>query len=192
MPTIMRAVVVDALGPPEALQLRDIPIPTPIDGQVRIEVKVFGLNRSELLTRLGTTEPYRSAGAAIRRRQARCPVAACGAPACAIRLAGLRRPTCIANDDSGSPGSANRRSALPKTRATSPSTSTERSRSVCPTMAMLRIAWINSSLPEVVPWLELWTNRSSISLRGAASSRLTSAAMYSPSADRTRCSSVNC
>ena len=55
MPT-MRAVVLDAPGPPEALQLRDLPIPTPIGGQVLIQVKAFGLNRSELHTRLGLGE----------------------------------------------------------------------------------------------------------------------------------------
>jgi NADPH:quinone reductase-like Zn-dependent oxidoreductase len=52
----MRAVVLDAPGPPEALQIKDLPIPTPIDGQVLIEVKAFGLNRSELHTRLGLGE----------------------------------------------------------------------------------------------------------------------------------------
>jgi NADPH:quinone reductase len=49
----MRAVVLDVPGPPEALQLRDLPIPIPQPGQVLIRVKAFGLNRSELHTRLG-------------------------------------------------------------------------------------------------------------------------------------------
>jgi len=49
----MRAVVLDAPGPPEALHLRELPVPTPTDGWVLIEVKAFGLNRSELQTRLG-------------------------------------------------------------------------------------------------------------------------------------------
>lgn len=56
MNEMMRAVVLDAPGPPEALQLRRIPIPTPEQGQVLIEVKAFGLNRSELHTRLGLAE----------------------------------------------------------------------------------------------------------------------------------------
>ena len=56
MPSTMRAVVLDAPGPPEALQIRDIPIPTPTAGQVLIQVKAFGLNRSELHTRLGLAE----------------------------------------------------------------------------------------------------------------------------------------
>lgn len=49
----MRAVVLDAPGPPEALQIRDLPVPTPDVGQVLIKVEAFGLNRSELHTRLG-------------------------------------------------------------------------------------------------------------------------------------------
>ena len=52
----MRAVVLDAPGPPEALRIRDVPIPTPADGWVLIEVKAFGLNRSELHTRLGLAD----------------------------------------------------------------------------------------------------------------------------------------
>ena len=52
-PTSMRAVVLDAPGPPEALQIRDLSVPTPEVGQVLIKVEAFGLNRSELHTRLG-------------------------------------------------------------------------------------------------------------------------------------------
>ncbi|MEV0467861.1 zinc-binding alcohol dehydrogenase family protein [Nocardia tengchongensis] len=55
-PDTMRAVVLDAPGPPDALQLRDLPIPTPEPGHVLIRVKAFGLNRSELHTRLGLAE----------------------------------------------------------------------------------------------------------------------------------------
>lgn len=52
----MRAVVLDAPGPPESLSIRDVPIPVPEPGWVLIEVKAFGLNRSELHTRLGLAE----------------------------------------------------------------------------------------------------------------------------------------
>ncbi len=52
----MRAVVLAAPGPPEALTLVELPIPTPRAGQVLIRVKAFGLNRSELHTRLGLAE----------------------------------------------------------------------------------------------------------------------------------------
>jgi NADPH:quinone reductase-like Zn-dependent oxidoreductase len=52
----MRAVVLDAPGPPEALQIRELPVPSPRAGWVLIEVKAFGINRSELVTRLGLAE----------------------------------------------------------------------------------------------------------------------------------------
>lgn len=53
MSATMRAVVLDAPGPPEALQVREVPRPTARPGWVLIEVRAFGLNRSELMTRLG-------------------------------------------------------------------------------------------------------------------------------------------
>src|SRR5690349_12011576 len=52
----MRAVVLDLPGPPEALELRELPRPEPAPGWVLIEVKAFGLNRSELHTRLGLAQ----------------------------------------------------------------------------------------------------------------------------------------
>jgi NADPH2:quinone reductase len=52
----MRAVVLEAPGPPEALRIRDLPVPVPEPGWVLIEVRAFGLNRSELHTRLGLAE----------------------------------------------------------------------------------------------------------------------------------------
>ena len=53
----MKAVVLAAPGPVEALELREVPVPTPEPGWVLIEVKAFGLNRSELKTRLGLADP---------------------------------------------------------------------------------------------------------------------------------------
>ena len=55
-PETMLAVVLDAPGPPEALTIRELPVPIPDSGWVLIEVKAFGLNRSELHTRLGLAE----------------------------------------------------------------------------------------------------------------------------------------
>jgi NADPH:quinone reductase-like Zn-dependent oxidoreductase len=52
----MRAVVLDGPGPAEALVIRDRPIPVPLPGQVLIRVRAFGLNRSELHTRLGLAQ----------------------------------------------------------------------------------------------------------------------------------------
>ena len=54
----MRAVVLDAVpAPPEALVVRERPVPKPEPGWVLIEVKAFGVNRSELKTRLGLADP---------------------------------------------------------------------------------------------------------------------------------------
>ncbi|MFV0460429.1 MAG: alcohol dehydrogenase catalytic domain-containing protein [Actinomycetales bacterium] len=49
----MRAVVVSEPGPPDIMQISEVPIPEPDDGEVRIRVKAFGLNRSELHFRRG-------------------------------------------------------------------------------------------------------------------------------------------
>ena len=56
MKATMRAVVLDAPGPPEALRIRELPIPQPTPGWVLIQVRAFGLNRSELHTRLGLAQ----------------------------------------------------------------------------------------------------------------------------------------
>jgi len=56
MPTTMRAIVLDSPGAAEALTIRELPIPTPEPGWVLIRVKAFGLNRSELHTRLGLAD----------------------------------------------------------------------------------------------------------------------------------------
>jgi NADPH:quinone reductase-like Zn-dependent oxidoreductase len=52
----MKAVQLDAPGPPEALRVRDLPMPEPGEGWVRVRVEAFGLNRSELFLRLGLAE----------------------------------------------------------------------------------------------------------------------------------------
>ena len=57
-PSTMRAIVLDSVpAPPEALVVRERPVPQPEPGWVLIEVKAFGLNRSELKTRLGLADP---------------------------------------------------------------------------------------------------------------------------------------
>src|SRR5437763_8700164 len=53
MTDTMRAIVLDAPGPPDVLTIREVPVPTPATSWVLIEVKAFGLNRSELHTRQG-------------------------------------------------------------------------------------------------------------------------------------------
>jgi NADPH:quinone reductase-like Zn-dependent oxidoreductase len=56
MTATMRAVVLDAPGPPDALRIRELPVPEPRAGWVLIAVKAFGINRSELHTRLGLAQ----------------------------------------------------------------------------------------------------------------------------------------
>ena len=53
MARVMRAVVLTEPGPVENLAIRELPVPEPPPGWVRIAVRAFGLNRSELHTRLG-------------------------------------------------------------------------------------------------------------------------------------------
>ena len=55
-PHIMRAVVLSRPGGPENLVLSTLPLSQPPPGWVRIAVRAFGLNRSELHTRLGLSE----------------------------------------------------------------------------------------------------------------------------------------
>src|SRR5258707_15797334 len=56
MASSMRAVVLNAPGPVENLQICHVPLPEPEPGWIRIKVEAFGLNRSELHTRLGLAE----------------------------------------------------------------------------------------------------------------------------------------
>jgi NADPH:quinone reductase-like Zn-dependent oxidoreductase len=53
MSNTMKAAVVHEAGGPEVLKIEYRPVPKPRDGQVLIQVKAFGLNRSELFTRQG-------------------------------------------------------------------------------------------------------------------------------------------
>ncbi|WP_020014968.1 zinc-binding alcohol dehydrogenase family protein [Promicromonospora sukumoe] len=53
MTETMRAVVLDEPGPVTSLHVRELPVPEPGPGSLRIRVEAFGLNRSELHTRLG-------------------------------------------------------------------------------------------------------------------------------------------
>ena len=50
---IMRAWQIKSYGGPEVFELNEIPDPQPKEGWVLIDIKAFGLNRSELYTRQG-------------------------------------------------------------------------------------------------------------------------------------------
>jgi len=52
----MKAAVIHEAGGPDVLKMESLPIPTPQKGEVLIRVKAFGLNRSELHSRLGLAE----------------------------------------------------------------------------------------------------------------------------------------
>lgn len=49
----MKAYVIEQVGGPEVLQLRDIPSPEPTADEVQIRVRAFGLNRAEVYLRAG-------------------------------------------------------------------------------------------------------------------------------------------
>jgi len=55
-PATMRAVVVTRPGGLDALQLKDVPVPVRKPGWVRIRVKAFGVNESEVTTRKGESD----------------------------------------------------------------------------------------------------------------------------------------
>ncbi|GAA1556060.1 zinc-binding alcohol dehydrogenase family protein [Kribbella hippodromi] len=56
-PATMRAVVVTRPGGLDALQIKDVPVPVRNPGWVRIKVKAFGVNESEVSTRKGESDP---------------------------------------------------------------------------------------------------------------------------------------
>ncbi|WP_435857485.1 alcohol dehydrogenase catalytic domain-containing protein [Streptomyces olindensis] len=56
-PATMRAVVVARPGGLDALEIREVPVPDPQPGWVRIKVKAFGVNESEVTTRKGESDP---------------------------------------------------------------------------------------------------------------------------------------
>ncbi|MGW7279936.1 alcohol dehydrogenase catalytic domain-containing protein [Streptomyces sp. NPDC054844] len=54
---MMRAVVVTHPGDLDALEIKDVPVPVRKPGWVRIKVKAFGVNESEVTTRQGGSDP---------------------------------------------------------------------------------------------------------------------------------------
>jgi NADPH:quinone reductase-like Zn-dependent oxidoreductase len=55
----MKAAVVYEAGPPSVFKIEQWPIPTPKNGQVLIQIKAFGINRSEMYTRQGHSPSVR-------------------------------------------------------------------------------------------------------------------------------------
>ena len=53
----MRAVVVKSPGGPEVLQIGEVPDPQPRPGELLVRVRAAGMNRADLLQRLGRYPP---------------------------------------------------------------------------------------------------------------------------------------
>jgi putative PIG3 family NAD(P)H quinone oxidoreductase len=49
----MRAIVIREFGGPEVLEVRDVPMPEPGHGEIRVRVRAAGINRADLLQRQG-------------------------------------------------------------------------------------------------------------------------------------------
>lgn len=72
----MKAVLITQKGGPEVLELRELPTPTPAEGEVLIHVKAAGLNRSDVYSR--TSRSYGSADPAIPGLEVSGTITACG------------------------------------------------------------------------------------------------------------------
>jgi NADPH:quinone reductase-like Zn-dependent oxidoreductase len=59
-PATMRAVVVTRSGGLDALEIKDVPVPVRKPGRLRIRVRAFGVNESEVTTRVAdvTLRPF--------------------------------------------------------------------------------------------------------------------------------------
>ena len=49
----MRGILVERLGPPEVMQLRELPVPQPGPGEVRLKVEAVGINFADVLAVAG-------------------------------------------------------------------------------------------------------------------------------------------
>jgi NADPH:quinone reductase len=54
----MKAIVIDHFGGPEALVIKEMPMPEPKSGHVTIQVKAFGLNHAEMHMRKGEWDEW--------------------------------------------------------------------------------------------------------------------------------------
>ncbi|HEY4290581.1 MAG TPA: NAD(P)H-quinone oxidoreductase [Puia sp.] len=72
----MKAILITKKGGPEVLELREIPIPVPAEGEVLIRVKAAGLNRSDIYSR--NSAAYGSADPAIPGLEVSGTIEACG------------------------------------------------------------------------------------------------------------------
>lgn len=85
----MRAVVVARPGPPDGLEIQDVPIEQPAGSEILVAVKAAALNRADLLQRRGLYAPPAGYDAARLGLEYAGEVIACGAH-CALRKVGDR------------------------------------------------------------------------------------------------------
>lgn len=74
----MRAAIITQAGPPEVLEIRDVPRPEPAADQVLIRVRASGLNRADLLQREGRYPAPPGAPAEVPGIEFAGEIAACG------------------------------------------------------------------------------------------------------------------
>ena len=85
----MRAVVVARPGPPDGLEIQDVPVEHPGGSEILVAVKAAALNRADLLQRRGLYAPPAGYDAARLGLEYAGEVVACGAH-CALRQVGDR------------------------------------------------------------------------------------------------------
>ena len=61
----MRAIVISKPGDPDVLQIRDVALPAPVRGEIRVHVRATAVNRADILQRLGRYEVPKDAPADI-------------------------------------------------------------------------------------------------------------------------------
>ncbi len=82
----MKAVVISRPGGPEVLQLRDVPAPVPRAGEILVRVRAAGINRADVLQRMGQYPTPNGSPADIPGLEYAGEVAATGAGADAWKL----------------------------------------------------------------------------------------------------------
>ncbi len=73
----MKAIWITRKGGPEVLELRELPMPVPAEGEVLIRVKAAGLNRSDIYSR--SSMAYGKDDLKILRQEVSGTIEACGA-----------------------------------------------------------------------------------------------------------------
>ena len=78
IPRTMRAAHAERYGPPSALEVREVPVPTPGEGEVLVQVAAAGLSRAALHLLTGTPYLLRLAGFGLRAPKRAAGIEAAG------------------------------------------------------------------------------------------------------------------